>query len=36
VKNVVKDRYEAPKPSVLKGILRGKGKIQTLKGEKVK
>jgi len=32
VKNVVKGRYEAPKPRMLKGILRGKGKTQNLKG----
>jgi len=32
VKNVAKDRYEAPKPRRLKGILRGKRKNPNYKG----
>ena len=34
MKNVVKDRYEAPKPTMLKGILRGKRKNKNSKGRK--
>jgi len=36
VKIVVKDRYEALRPRILKGIIRGRRKTQTIKGEKGK
>lgn len=36
MKNATKDRCESLKPRMLKGILKGGNKTQTLKGKKVK